>query len=117
MPVEFTERFGRQYERLSGVLQRKVDKALRLLEADFRHPGLRSHPVESFPGIFEARVDDKYRMTFERQARRSSCATWITTTSVSGNPGPTDQLPYHRTDNALTGTGSGGTVFFPAPAG
>ncbi len=66
MPIQFTERFVRQYERLPKTIQRKVDKALRLLDADFRHPGLRSHPVEGIGDIFEAYVDAKYRMTFER---------------------------------------------------
>jgi len=67
MPVELTERFIRQYTRLPIAIRNKVDKALRLLDNDFRHPGLRSHPVEKAPGIFEACVDDKYRMTFERK--------------------------------------------------
>lgn len=66
MPVQFTERFVKQYERLPEAIQRKVDKALRLLDADFRHPGLRSHPVEGIEDIFEARVDAKYRVTFAR---------------------------------------------------
>ena len=65
MPVELTERFVVQYTRLPRTIQQKVDKALRLLDIDFRHHGLRSHPVESAPGIFEAYVDRKYRMTFE----------------------------------------------------
>ncbi len=68
MPIELTERFVEQYARLPGTIQQKVDKALALLDADFRHPGLRSHPVESAPGIFEAYVDRKYRMTFERRS-------------------------------------------------
>ena len=66
MPIRFTERFVKQYERLPKAMQRKVDKALRLLDTDFRHPGLRSHPVEGVRGIFEAYVDARYRMTFER---------------------------------------------------
>ncbi|MFH1381496.1 MAG: hypothetical protein ABIH70_01220 [Chloroflexota bacterium] len=66
MPLEFTDRFVRQYGRLPPPTQEKVKKALRLLDADFRHPGLRSHPVEGAPGIFEAYVDRKYRMTFAR---------------------------------------------------
>ena len=67
MPIQFTERFVKQYERLPQNIRRKVDKALRLLDADFRHPGLRSHPVGGLQGIFEAYVDSKYRMTFERR--------------------------------------------------
>jgi mRNA-degrading endonuclease RelE of RelBE toxin-antitoxin system len=66
MPIRFTERFVKQYERLPKSIQGKVDKALRLLDADFRHPGLRSHPVEGARGVFEAYVDAKYRLTFER---------------------------------------------------
>jgi mRNA-degrading endonuclease RelE of RelBE toxin-antitoxin system len=66
MPIQFTERFVKQYEQLPRTIQGKVDKALRLLDADFRHPGLRSHPVEGMEGVFEAYVDAKYRMTFER---------------------------------------------------
>ncbi len=66
MPIEITERFVKQYAQLSTMIQRKVDKALALLDADFCHPGLRSHPIESAPGVIEAYVDRKYRMTFER---------------------------------------------------
>ncbi len=66
MPLQFTERFVKQYERLPDTIQRKVAKALRLLDADFRHPGLRSHPIERLQGIYETYVDAKYRMTFER---------------------------------------------------
>lgn len=66
MPIQLTERFIKQYVRLPGVMQRKVEKALRILDADFKHPGLRSHPVEGVADIFEAYVDAKYRMTFER---------------------------------------------------
>jgi mRNA-degrading endonuclease RelE of RelBE toxin-antitoxin system len=68
MPIEITERFVRQYRKLPRTIQQKVDKALALLDADFRHPGLHSHPLESAPGIFEAYVDRKYRMTFERRS-------------------------------------------------
>ena len=67
MSIQFSERFAKQYERLPVTIQRKMDKALRLLDADFRHPGLRSHPVEGVEDIFAAYVDDKYRMTFERR--------------------------------------------------
>lgn len=66
MPIELTKRFVRQYSQLPSTIQRKVDKALISLDADFRRSGLRSHPVDSAPGIFEAYVDRKYRMTFER---------------------------------------------------
>jgi hypothetical protein len=66
MPIELTERFVRQYAQLPGMIQKKVDKALARLDVDFRHPGLRAHPVERAPGVIEAYVDRKYRMTYER---------------------------------------------------
>ncbi len=67
MPIRFTVCFVRQYEKLPKTIQKKVDRTLFLLESDFRHPGLRSHPLEGVKGIFEAYVDSKYRMTFERR--------------------------------------------------
>jgi hypothetical protein len=66
MPLRFTARFIKQYGRLPRAIQRKVDRSLKLLDSDIKHPGLRSHPVESAPGIYEAYVDIHYRLTFER---------------------------------------------------
>jgi hypothetical protein len=67
MPIIYSTRFALHYARLSTEIRKKTDKALGFLNSDFRHPGLRSHPVKSYPGVFEAYVDEKYRMTFERQ--------------------------------------------------
>ena len=67
MPVEFSDLFGKRYGKLPAEIRKKVKKALDLLDNNFRHPGLRSHPLQSNPGIFEASVDDKYRMTYERR--------------------------------------------------
>jgi mRNA-degrading endonuclease RelE of RelBE toxin-antitoxin system len=65
MPLKFTERFKRQYLKLPPEIRDKADKALKLLDANYRHPGLRSHPVDGAPGIYEAYVDRKYRLTYE----------------------------------------------------
>ena len=67
MTIRLTDRFDAKYDRLPEKIKRKVNKALDFLDADFRHPGLRTHPLRSHPGVFEAYVDDKYRMTFERR--------------------------------------------------
>jgi mRNA-degrading endonuclease RelE of RelBE toxin-antitoxin system len=64
--VELTERFKEAYAELPPAIQKKAKKALRLLAADSRHPSLQSKPVEGAPGIFEARVDLNYRLTYER---------------------------------------------------
>ena len=68
MPLKLTQHFIEQYQELPATIQRKVDKTLKLLDADFRYPGLHSHPVEGAPGVFEAYVDIKYRLTFERRS-------------------------------------------------
>jgi hypothetical protein len=70
MPIVITERFAEAYTELPHHIQKKVDKALRLLDADFRHPSLRARPIEGTRGIYEARVDLKHRMTYEREGDR-----------------------------------------------
>ena len=65
MPIELTERFQEAYLRLPIQIQRKVDKALELLDEDRRHPGLQTKLIKGTLGIYEARVDQKYRMTYE----------------------------------------------------
>jgi mRNA-degrading endonuclease RelE of RelBE toxin-antitoxin system len=66
MPLRYTDRFIDKYAALPLVIRNKVDKALKMLENDFRHPGLQSHSLGGSPGIFEARVDQRYRLTYER---------------------------------------------------
>ena len=67
MALILTERFVRAYNALPSPIQRKVDKTLRLLESDFRHPSLQTHPIQGTPGIYEARVDLKHRLTYQRE--------------------------------------------------
>ena len=66
MPLVFTQRFVRAYTELPAHIQKKVDKALGLLDSDFRHPSLQTHPIEGWEGIYEARVDLKHRLTYQR---------------------------------------------------
>ncbi len=54
----------RDYARLPAVVQRRVDKALRLLEADLQHPSLRVKKMRGIENRWEARVSLKYRFTF-----------------------------------------------------
>ena len=67
MPIQFSERFVKAYERLPKRTRAKVQKALRLLDADFRHPGLRAKRVKGTVDIYEARVDYHHRMTYQRR--------------------------------------------------
>lgn len=67
MALRLTRKFAERYAQLPAPIQRKVDKTMALLDTDYRHPGLRSHSIQGLSGIFEAYVDHKYRLTFERQ--------------------------------------------------
>ena len=66
MTIECTERFAAKYSHLPAAIRSKVDKALKLLDENFRHPGLQSHPVQAVPCVYETYVDDKYRITYGR---------------------------------------------------
>jgi mRNA-degrading endonuclease RelE of RelBE toxin-antitoxin system len=64
--VELSPRFIKSYTRLPKEIQGKIDKAIKLLTEDPGYPSLHSKPVEGGAGIFEARVDRQYRLTFQR---------------------------------------------------
>jgi mRNA-degrading endonuclease RelE of RelBE toxin-antitoxin system len=65
MKIEFDRSFEKAYRKLPAPIQRKVDKALELLLADFRHPSLQTKKMEGQADIYEARVDINYRVTFK----------------------------------------------------
>ena len=65
MRVLAYERFHKSYRHLPQSIQRKVDKQLNLLVANFRHPSLQVKRIKGASGVWEARVDLHYRMTFE----------------------------------------------------
>lgn len=64
--IQWTESFRDSYLDLPAEIRKKVQKAIRLLAEDPRHPSFRSKPIIGAPGIYEARVDRGYRMTYER---------------------------------------------------
>ena len=64
--IEASHRFKDAYRDLPPKIQAKVKKALRLLTENPRHPSLQSKPIQGIQGIYEARVDQNYRMTYER---------------------------------------------------
>jgi mRNA-degrading endonuclease RelE of RelBE toxin-antitoxin system len=70
LPKEFTsfqfaQAFTEAYTRLPRRIQRKVDRQLHYLARDITHPGLRVRKMIHMNGIWEARVDHRYRLTFE----------------------------------------------------
>jgi mRNA-degrading endonuclease YafQ of YafQ-DinJ toxin-antitoxin module len=67
MPVvETTERFEQDFLRLPPELQKKVLKVLRLLAENPRHPSLQAKPIQGARGLYEARIDQSNRMTYQR---------------------------------------------------
>ena len=82
MPVRRSKRFNRAFLKLPPQLQGKVLRALRLLDEDFRHPGLRAKRVRGTDDVYEARVDYKHRMTYQRRGE------WL----VMRNVGPHDDV-------------------------
>ncbi len=73
MKLTRTESFVRDFRGLPADLQVRVDKALRCLATNQRHPSLRVKKMEPKEiGIFEARVSQGYRMTFTARSLRGS---------------------------------------------
>jgi len=67
MPTELSKKFVRAYDRLPLLLQKRVDRVLRLLDENWRHPGLRARRLSGHRDIFYARVDREHRITYERR--------------------------------------------------
>ena len=66
--IKFTKRFLKSFSRLSLTIQEKIKKQIALLAENPRHASLQTKPVQGADGIYEARIDIDYRMTYERQA-------------------------------------------------
>jgi hypothetical protein len=66
MPVRRTVRFDRAYLKLPPSIRAKIDRAIRLLDENWRHPSLRAKRLSGHQDIFYARIDRNHRMTYER---------------------------------------------------
>ena len=64
--LKTSARFKKAYQKLPSGIRDKVKKALKLLAENPRHPSLQTKPIQAAPGIYEARVDQSYRLTYER---------------------------------------------------
>lgn len=65
--IKLTMRFLKSFSRLPKAIQEKNKKQISLLAENPRHPTLRTKPVQGTDGIYEARIDRDYRMTYERK--------------------------------------------------
>ena len=61
-----TERFKKDFQQLPAEIQQRAIKTLERFVANPRHPSLQMKKMEGAPGIWELRVSDNYRVTFQR---------------------------------------------------
>ena len=66
--IEFTETFQKCFQKLPNDIKKKARNKIWLLAVDPRHPSLQTKPIQGAPGIFEARIDLAYSLTYERKA-------------------------------------------------
>ena len=67
MRLILTNRFQKAYQSLAADDQGRVQKAIRLMSDDLRHPGLRVKRIKGTQGIWEARASKSLRITFETE--------------------------------------------------
>jgi mRNA-degrading endonuclease RelE of RelBE toxin-antitoxin system len=60
----YTPRFKKRYIALPLSEQIRVDRAINLLGANWKHPGLQVKKLKGFSNIWEARISLGYRLTF-----------------------------------------------------
>lgn len=64
--IQLTDRFIVLYYSLPPTIRKKIDRQISLLANNPRHPSLQTKPIQGTNGIYEARVDQNYRLTYER---------------------------------------------------
>lgn len=64
--IQLSERFIALYRSLPPAIRKKIDRQIGLLANDPRHPSLQTKAIQGTNGIYEARVDLNYRLTYER---------------------------------------------------
>jgi|LQYC01.1.fsa_nt_gi mRNA interferase RelE/StbE len=59
--------FKKDYKKLPAVTKEKVDKQLKLLMVNPKHPSLNLHLIRGTKRIWEGYIDQQYRFTFETE--------------------------------------------------
>lgn len=65
MKIKAYVKFRYYYRKLSKETRRKVLRQIRRLARNIYHPSLQCKKIRGSEGIFEVRIDLRYRMTFE----------------------------------------------------
>lgn len=77
MKYRRTDRFKQAYQSLPVDIQEKVKKAFRLFQDDPHHPSLGVKKIKGTSGIWEGRVDQQYRFTFQYDKDSESSETVV----------------------------------------
>jgi mRNA-degrading endonuclease RelE of RelBE toxin-antitoxin system len=70
LKLTLTERFRKSTLELEPEAREKLKKQVGLLAVDPRHPSLRVKKIKGTGSVFEVRVDQDFRFTFEFGGRR-----------------------------------------------
>lgn len=65
MKYRRSDQFKKSFDALPKEVQDKVYKAFRLFQENPRHPSLGVKKMKGYEAIWEGRIDDFYRFTFE----------------------------------------------------
>ena len=65
MTLVRTERFKKEFTRLPASLKKRAEKQLALLLQNPAHPSLRVEKMRGYPDIWEGRIAEAYRFTFQ----------------------------------------------------
>ena len=65
MQFFWTDPFKKDYGRLPKDIRERTDRVFERLSENSRHPSLHVKKMESHSDIWEARVSDNYRITFQ----------------------------------------------------
>ena len=65
MKIKAYKRFKEAYRDLPKKIQRKTDRQLSFLTENMKHPSLHTKKIKGTQGIWEARINLHYRLTFE----------------------------------------------------
>lgn len=64
MRYKRTPEFREAYDALPDSIKEKAKKAFALFKQDPKHPSLHTKKIKGVEGIYEGRIDRKYRFTF-----------------------------------------------------
>jgi mRNA-degrading endonuclease RelE of RelBE toxin-antitoxin system len=63
--IESSQRFKGDYRDLPPEIQLMYKNELRLVVENIRHPSLQTKPIHGVAGIYEARIDQRFRIMCE----------------------------------------------------